>query len=225
MKSFLFPNYTMVTPSTFYSFIGDNGYRKLIESGVIVDHNFKHIEMSYSGILHHKVGITSMNDQAYGKFIEQVLYSFLKGETSKDKFRKYLPDFNIENFIKTCSPCHRVSSGKDIKYDMILGDYLIDIKTYKHKFTKKNFKSFYLQLITYYSLLLRSGVKGLKYLAILNPVSGDFYYTPVPKDIDRIIKIYKGCDDVVDILIKKSGGFIERVRTFFRKIKLKRKST
>jgi hypothetical protein len=218
----------MVTsPSCFYKFIGDKGFDRLIKEEIIKEMKFERTELC-NGKAKYKLKCSGMNDQAYGKFIEEHICNFLMGKLTT--LIEYIPSFDIDKFINMCKgSISRVSTGAStggrgsVKYDLLYNNYLIDIKTYKHKFTNTQLKSFYLQLLIYYSLLKKQGIKSIKYIAILNPISGVFLRIDVKGiDVDNLLIIFNGCNDIVDTLIDKSIVKLKKrgiIRRFFRAIR------
>ena len=193
----------VVSPSDFYKFIGNDGYDRLVAEGIIGEMNFtEEMFNMHPDTVAYKLNCVGMNDQTYGKFIETKVADYLKGEINMNEFRQYLPFFDIDKFITFCSPrrsrdtrAMTPTSENKAKYDLIFNNYLIDVKTYKKGFTEHKLRAFYLQILIYYALLVKEDkIEGLHYMAILNPVSGQFLYAPIQNvSINNLLLVFDNC--------------------------------
>lgn len=206
----------MVEPSQFYKFIrSETGYQLLVNKKIMPD-TLK-FEIFYLSPNINLIDLNSSNMSAtkYGKMIELHYISYLKGE-SQDILTD-LPNTNINGFIKLCTNNGKntrleTSIKNEIKFDLLLGDHLIDFKTSKKtSFTNSDLHSYFLQLGIYFARFDLDKRKTIEFLAIYNPINNLLIRCPTKLiDGDSLLEIYNKSDKfLVDCLDKRLSLHLE----------------
>lgn len=185
-----------VTPCKFYDCLKLEEYNSLIKDGIIPD------ETSLIKKVCNVSNICCSEDKLCFtcnpiKF-QNMIIRYLKRKRVKDDPKNILKTIDIDEFTKVCTDngkCCKIRSTRrysKIKYDLIYGNYLLDIKCYKkEKFTTSQLRRFICQVSIYYSLLNKTQKKDIKYLGIYNPLYNILYQFPIEKvDSYKLKDIY-----------------------------------
>jgi len=187
----------VLSPSNFYKIIGDNGYKKLLNAGVIICENYREIDIS--GFITYDT-----TKRVIGKQVELEIYDILSGKSNK--LLAY--DVSTTTLFESLGGMGRLArtGTKSNCFDIIYGDNLIDVKAYCKKFTQKQIRSFHLQLLIYYCYNVTNKIN---YLCILNPLRGIILKMKISltnKQCKKIIKIYEECKniDIIEFAMSKN---------------------
>lgn len=185
----------MVQASGIYKVIGIDNYETLIKERIIP----KSFIVETFGT---PISIQKVTAQT-GINIEKLIK--LKLEKGDNTITDEYKDIAIDKFIDKCMKKSTYTcinnTNKNNKFDLIIGEYLIDIKcSKKAKFGKSDIASFILQLSKYYCYLDDVTRKKIKYIAIYNPLANIFMYANV-SDIN--VKKFKSVLNFYDIPVTK----------------------
>ena len=227
----------MVSASQFYKMLNSNGYKTLLDKKIVpTDDKFQIIKLGEKN--EYKTNYIG-NSTEYGKFIELLLIKHLRGQDTNNEIKKYLPNCSNEKFIKIFSSSKdnilKTPTDKNNLYDLIYGNSIIDIKTYKReKFSKQDLRSFMLQMIVYYINLESDIKKTIKYVTVYNPISNELIQTNVSNyQSTKIKKIYDSMNNFLENYyyknfsifsffgIYKNIGEITRLKNEVKKYKTK----
>ena len=201
-------------PSKFYEKIGKSkGYAKLVSENRIPDIT----KFVTCNTIESKEPICIIAN--LGKDVEKCICEFLsnipcRSDVDEVFQKKYIRGTNLYGFLKLLnSTCDRNPEKclRNIKcregygeIDLIYGNILIDIKSYK-KFTNTNIKQSFLQTIIYYDAI-KSEI-NIKYLGVYVPTLNRFYVMKT-SDIDphltSFVNLYEN-----EIEIKKESISVE----------------
>lgn len=209
----------MVSPSQFYKSIGQKGYELIVANKIISNKHIVH-DMSFPP------EYNIHTDTQYGKYVEQLLIDYLRTDNSK-KIKNELPNINLLGFKKLCKGSIPITtSSNDIKYDLLYGKCLIDVKAYKNEFSEKEIHSFNLQLSLYYSMLDKRTKSLIKKLVIYNPIRNVLImFDSKNVNTKKLLDVYNYINESIFIYFDKSNPIL----SFFgftksaREIKLKKK--
>ena len=186
----------MVSASTFYKYIGVNGYKKLLEKKIVPSDD-KYIVKNIGLANQYKLNYTG-NSTAYGKFIETKIIATLQGKD--DTIKTFLPNLDIESIKKEFGNEIILTNDKKNLYDLICGNTIVDIKTYKKKvFSIADIRSFMIQTIMYYIHLNENMKNKINNIAIYNPIANNIISVSI-KEFDVLIlsDIYNKSLNIID---------------------------